>query len=78
MLATAHSLTMVVDRELSSVQAALLALATSPAFASGDFGSVHRQALQLLKSYPGADIIVADVTGQQVVNSARPFGSPCH
>jgi PAS domain S-box-containing protein len=76
MLVTAHSLTMVVDRELSSVQAALLALATSPSFASGDLDSVHRQALQLLESYPGADIVVANPTGQQVVNSARPYGSP--
>lgn len=76
MLETARSLTMVVDRELTSVQAALLALATSPTFATGDLGSVHRQALQLLKLYPGADIIVADVTGQQLVNSARPYGSP--
>jgi len=75
MLATAQLLSMVVDQELSSVQAALLALATSPTFASGDFASVHRQALQLLKSYPGADIIVADVSGQQVVNSYLPFGS---
>jgi PAS domain S-box-containing protein len=72
----AHSLATVVDRELSSVQAALMALATAPAFGSGDLGSVHRQALQLLKSYPGANIIVADATGQQVVNSARPFGVP--
>jgi PAS domain S-box-containing protein len=74
MLETAQSLTIVMDQELSSVQAALQALATSPGFDSGDFGSVHRQALQLLKSYPGANIIVADVTGQQVVNSARPYG----
>ncbi|MDR3581596.1 MAG: PAS domain S-box protein [Oryzomonas sp.] len=76
MLETAQSLSMGVDLELSSIQAALLALATSPSFASGDFGSVHRQALELLKLYPGADIIVADVTGQQVVNSASPYGLP--
>jgi C4-dicarboxylate-specific signal transduction histidine kinase len=74
MLETARAMTMVVDRELSSVQAALQALATSPAFANGNFAVVHRQALELLKSYPGADIIVADVTGQQLVNSYRPYG----
>jgi len=74
MLETAHAMTMVVDRELSSVQAALRALATSPAFVDGDFAALHRQTLELLKSYPGADIIVADVTGQQLVNSYRPYG----
>jgi signal transduction histidine kinase len=76
MLETARSLTMVVDRELSSVQAALVALATSPGFASGDFAAVQAQVMQLLQFYPGADIIVADATGQQLVNSARPFGIP--
>jgi len=73
-LETARAMTMVVDRELSSVQAALRALATSPAFANGDFAAVHRQTLELLKSYPGADVIVADATGQQLVNSYRPYG----
>ena len=76
MLETARSMTMAVDRELASVQAALLALATSPSFGKGDFADVHRQAVELLKSYPGADIIVADVTGQQLVNSFRRYGSP--
>jgi len=76
MLNTSHSLAMRLDRELTGVQAALMALATSPAFASGDFAGVQRQALQFLKSYPGADIIVADPTGQQLLNSARPYGSP--
>ncbi len=76
MLETARTMTMVVDRELSSVQAALHALATSPAFADGDFASIHRQSLDLLKSYPGADIIVADATGQQLVNSYRNYGDP--
>jgi len=76
MLETTRAMSMVVDRELSSVQAALQALATSSAFANGDFANVHRQALELLKSYPGADIIVADKTGQQMVNSYLPYGDP--
>jgi len=73
---TAQAMTMVVDRELSSVRAALQALATSPSFANDDFAGVHRQAVELLKSYPGADIIVADASGQQLVNSYRSFGEP--
>ena len=76
MLESARSLTMVVDRELTSVQAALSALATSPSFAAGDFAGVQRQAMLLLRSYPGADIIVADATGQQMVNSFLPDGTP--
>jgi hypothetical protein len=73
---TALAMTMVVDRELSSIKAALQALATSPSFAEGNFAEVHGQALELLKSYPGADIIVADASGQQLVNSFRPYGTP--
>jgi signal transduction histidine kinase len=75
MLRTARELTMAVDRELVSVQSALLALATSPSLRNGDFKDVHRQTRELLSSYPGADIIVADQTGQQLVNSFRPFGA---
>ena len=76
MLDTARSLVMVLDRDLASVQAALTALSTSPSFAAGDFASLHRQATQLLQSYPEADIILADATGQQLVNSYLPYGTP--
>lgn len=76
MLESARAMTMVVDRELSGVQAALVALATSPSFGAGDFQGIHRQCRELLKSYPGADIIVADAAGQQLVNSFRNFGTP--
>jgi signal transduction histidine kinase len=75
MLETAHSLSRVVDRELGSIQAALQVLATSPSFAAADLEGVHRQALQILKSYPGADITVADANGQQLLNSSRAYGT---
>jgi len=75
MLETVRSLTKVVDRELTGVQGALQALATSPSFARSDLAGVQRQALQILRAYPGADILVADATGQQLVNSSRPFGT---
>jgi PAS domain S-box-containing protein len=76
MLDRARSLSTVVDRELTSVQAALLALATSPTLAARDFRAVQRQAAQLLKSYPDADIVLADSTGQQLVNTFLPYGTP--
>jgi PAS domain S-box-containing protein len=76
MLNGARSLAMLVDQDLTNIQAALLGLATSPSFTAGDFANVQRQAMQLLESYPDADIIVADASGQQIVNSFRPFGDP--
>jgi signal transduction histidine kinase len=76
MLETVRTMTQVVDRELTGIQASLQALATSPSFASGNLADVQRQALLILKSYPGADIVVSDETGQQLVNTSRAFGSP--
>jgi PAS domain S-box-containing protein len=73
---SARSLANLVDRDLSTVQATLLTLATSPVFRAGDMQAVHAQVMELLQSYPGADIILADATGQQLVNSGRPFGMP--
>lgn len=73
---TAQELREAVDRELALIQSVLGALATSPALAAGDFGSFHEQARELLKSYEGADIILADASGQQLVNSYRPLGAP--
>jgi len=76
MLGTSRSMTMVVDRELLNVRAALNALSTSPHFTDRDFRGLHSQVLHLLESYPGADIVVADATGQQLLNSARAYGAP--
>lgn len=76
LLQTAQDLREAVDRELALIQSVLGALATSPALAAGDFGSFHEQARELLKSYEGADIILADASGQQLVNSYRPLGAP--
>jgi signal transduction histidine kinase/CheY-like chemotaxis protein/PAS domain-containing protein len=76
MKGTARSLSLVLDRELAGIQGALSAFATSPSFVSHDFAAVQRQAGRLLQAYPRADIIVADATGQQLVNSFLPYGTP--
>lgn len=75
MLEVARFLSMNVDRELASIQAALTGLATSPCFAAGDLAGIHRQTRELLRHYPDADIILADAGGQQLVNSYLPFGA---
>ena len=76
LLAAANILSVALDRHLAISQASLEALATSPALASGDMAAFHSQTLDLLKNLPDSDIIMADATGQQIVNSYRPFGSP--
>jgi PAS domain S-box-containing protein len=76
MLETARALTMVVDRELSNIQASLSALATTPSLVSGDLPAFYRQALVVLEAHPGAYLILADGTGQLLINTFRPFGAP--
>ena len=76
LLQTSRSMVKIVDRELASIEASLMALATSPSFDRDDFVELNRQALEILKAYPGADIVIADVSGQQYLNTFRPFGSP--
>jgi signal transduction histidine kinase len=75
LLATAKILSVALDRELAISQSSLEALATSPALASGDMATFHAQARSVLKDFQDSDIILADATGQQIVNSYKPFGS---
>ena len=73
---TARALSLVIDREFANMQACVTTLATSPSLATGDLSSFHRQAQLVLRDYQGSDIILADSTGQQLVNSFVPFGKP--
>ncbi len=73
---TARALALVVDRELANMQASLHVLATSPSLASGNMAAFHGQTQAVIQQYPAADIILADSSGQQLVNSFLPFGAP--
>jgi signal transduction histidine kinase len=75
LLATANIVSVALAHNLAISRSSLEALATSPALASGDMATFHAQALSVLKNFPGSDIILADATGQQIVNTYRPFGS---
>ena len=78
MLETARALTMVVDRELSNMQAGLSVLATSGSLDSGDLPAFYRQAHTVQQAHPGSNIILSDPTGQELVNLNLPFGAPLH
>jgi signal transduction histidine kinase len=73
-LETARALAQAVDRELARNQAALLVLATSPHLASGDLAAFHRQAQQAIRALQGDSFVLSDASGQQLVNTLRPFG----
>jgi PAS domain S-box-containing protein len=76
MLDTARVSIAVVEERLTVARSSLMALATSAAFAHGDLAAIYEQAVALSRLNGDADVILADRTGMQLVNSYRPFGSP--
>lgn len=75
-LATARALVQAVDRELDSGVHALTALATSPHLATGDLGAFHGQAREAVRGLVGTNVVLSDLTGQQVLNTLRDYGEP--
>jgi len=73
-LETARALVQAVDRDLANGRVALLVLARSPYLASGDLAAFHRQALDAIPDLPGDSLVLSDASGQQLVNTLRPFG----
>ena len=70
-----------VDRELSRVQTAAQALATSPLIASGNYEAFHRQASEFLRTWAPDDpasyaVILRDLNGQQLMNTGQTWGTP--
>jgi hypothetical protein len=76
LLERTRTLSLGMDKELDEISAALQALATSPAIDSGDYARFHVQLRMMRSRYPSVDIILADPTGQQLVNSYMPYGPP--
>jgi diguanylate cyclase (GGDEF)-like protein len=73
--ATARAIMSAVDRDMAGMQAALLALATSPHLASEDLSAFYEQAKEVLKTQKTDNIVLLDRTGQQLLNTLRPFGT---
>ncbi len=74
LVGTARALTQAVDAELTGARSALLVLARSPHLASGDLARFHEEARQALNDFNGDNIVLADTSGQQLVNTREPFG----
>ena len=75
-IATARALMQAIDAELFGVQSALQVLASSQRLASGDLLSFYRKASESLPNMGGNYIVVTDSTGQQRLNTLKPFGDP--
>ncbi|OAN50490.1 hypothetical protein A6A04_18005 [Paramagnetospirillum marisnigri] len=76
-LQTARALTAAMDREFSISLNVAQALALSPRLRTGDLASFHAEAKAVLTdSFPGFTIVVTDRSGQQILNTLRPYGDP--
>jgi two-component system sensor histidine kinase/response regulator len=75
-VATARALMQAVDAELYGPQSALQILAASQRLSSGDLAGFYRQASDALPNVGGNYISVTDSTGQELLNTLRPFGEP--
>jgi PAS domain S-box-containing protein len=73
-IVTARALMQTVDRELVRAQATLQTLATSPSLIAGDLADFHAQAKKVLEAVEFKSIVLSSLSGQQLLNSSRPFG----
>lgn len=74
--ASAQSLTLVVERDFAAIEAGLQALSTSPSIDSNDLAALYAQSKQVLAQSWGVNILYIELSGQQLVNTVRPFGQP--
>jgi len=76
MVSTARALMQAVDADLEGIQQILQALAVSRSLQTGDLRSFYDEAQALLPTQVGSNIVMHDLTGQQILNTIKPFGSP--
>jgi signal transduction histidine kinase len=76
LVGTARALSQTVDAQLIGARSALLILAMSPYLASGDLARFYEEAQQVLNTVDGDNIVLADINGQQLINTREPFGAP--
>jgi PAS domain S-box-containing protein len=73
---TARALALAVDRELSGLQSAIVALSMSRELQSGEFAEFYDQARRMLQRVAAVNVILSDPDGQQLLNTRVAFGSP--
>jgi len=74
---TVSALVTTVDRELDIGKNMAITLATSKNLAEHDLARFHAQAKSVVGGdFPGFNFVLSDRSGQQLVNTIRPFGTP--
>lgn len=72
LLYSARSVSAALDAELGKYLALAKALSRSPAFLAGDLTAFEHEARRTFEGVPDAWVLVADLDGQQLMNTASP------
>lgn len=75
-LQSSRALIQAVDKNLLITQKSLELLAGSQSLTKGDLQLVYQRGSDLVKLGIGHNVVLSDETGQQLINTIRPFGQP--
>jgi signal transduction histidine kinase len=73
---TVRALSLAIDRELRTSFSVLETLAASRSLAEGNLARFHQLCAGAVMGRKGVWVILFDPSGQQILNSSKPFGSP--
>lgn len=74
--ASARAISYAVDRELFSIETALLALAGSPSLQAKNLTAFDLQARDIVRDRRISNIVLCDLNAQQLINTRQPIGTP--
>ena len=74
-LARAHNMAVALDRELTGLITTLEVLSTSADLRRNDLEGFHRRIADL-RERQGLIVLLRDLSGQQLLNARRPYGTP--
>jgi PAS domain S-box-containing protein len=72
---TARHVAVLVERDLAGLLATLQTLTTSARLRGGDYRGFYEQASEV-REFLGEHVVLRDLSGQQLVNTRLPWGSP--
>jgi diguanylate cyclase (GGDEF)-like protein len=75
-IATARAMVHATDRELVSLTGAAQVLATSQRAQAGDIAAFYPQAQEVVGRKIGANVVLSDASGRQLMNTLRKRGEP--
>lgn len=76
LISSTRAIAAAVEAELKKYASVGYALGTSVPLQVGDFSQFAKQAESATAQLPGSWVVVAGVSGQQLINTLRPFGEP--